>query len=301
MDYRGFLQRLNLPLTIVIVLAQTVGAYFFGSAWDFRLFREAALGHGPYVWLPPYGYWLLRPIMLLPFRLSLAVLVLLSSGLMAYTGYKLTGSGLPALLSSAGFLSAETGQIDGFIALGLALGVVACERRKPYLLGVALLLMSLKPQITLVAAVWMMGYLRDWRMLLVPAGVSLLSLLTDGLWPLELIQSPPYLAAAPHNISPWRICGPFFLPLLALPFLSGGRDPRRASTLAVAASALAMPYYNFYSMNVLFAVGVSPWLVPLTYLPFLPWPAAWAAWRILMLVVVPALGLVVLMVRRRSR
>ncbi|MFQ6099691.1 MAG: glycosyltransferase family 39 protein [Anaerolineae bacterium] len=294
------LKRLNLVVTIAVVLVQTVGAYFFGSGFDFALFREATLDHNPYVWLPAYGYWLLRPIMLLPSRLSLIIIVLISSSLMAYTGYKLTGSGLPALLSSAGFLSAETGQIDGFVALGLVLGVLACERRKPHLLGGALLLMSLKPHITLVAAVWLIVYLRDWRTLLIPAGVFLLSLLTDGLWPLGLLQSPPHVTMVPHNISLWRLCGPSLLPLLALPFLFGRRDPRRAVTLAVAASALAMPYYNFYSLDVLFGVGVSPWLVPLTYIPFLPWPAQWEAWHVLVLAFVPALGLILLLVRQRS-
>nr|HID12359.1 hypothetical protein [Anaerolineae bacterium] len=84
--------------------------------------------------------------------------------------------------------------------------------------------------------------------------------------------------------------------LLALPFLSSQRDPRRALALCVTASALAMPYYNFYSLNVLFAVGAPPWLVPLTYLPFLPWPAGWEAWHIQALATVPAL-----LVRHRSR
>ena len=225
--------------------------------------------------------------------------MLISASLMAYAGYKLTGSGLPALFSMAGFLSAETGQIDGFIAMGLALGVIACEKRNPHLLGTALLLMSLKPHIALVAAVWLVGYLRDKRVFLIPAGVFLLSLLTDGLWPVELLRSEPasVLNIAPHNISLWRIGGPFFLPLLALPFLPGRRDPRRAVALAATASALAMPYYNFYSLNVLFAVGLSPWLLPLTYLPILPWswwPAAWNVWRFRALAVVPALGLVAL-------
>ena len=299
--YRDSLRRLNLLLTVVVVLAQTAGAYFFGSGFDFTLFREATLDHNPYVWLPAYGYWLLRPIMLLPSRLSLVIIVFLSSSLMAYTGYKLTGSGLPALLSSAGFLSAETGQIDGFVALGLLLGVLACERRKPHLLGGALLLMSLKPHIALVAAVWLIVYLRDWRTFLIPAGVFLLSLLTDGLWPLDLLQSPPHVTMVPHNVSLWRICGPLLLPLLLLPFLFHHRSPRRAVTLAVAVSALAMPYYNFYSLDVLFGVGAPSWLMPLTYLPFLPWPAGREVWRVQALAAVPALGLIALLVRYRPR
>jgi hypothetical protein len=88
MSYRDFVKRLNLPLTVVVVLAQTIGAYFFGSGLDFALFRQATSSYSSDVWLPAYAYWLLRPIMWLPFHLSLAVLVLISTSLMAYTGYR---------------------------------------------------------------------------------------------------------------------------------------------------------------------------------------------------------------------
>jgi mannosyltransferase len=46
------------------------------------------------------------------------------------------------------------------------------------------------------------------------------------------------------------------------------------------------------------SVGVPAWLVPLASVPFLPWPTGWDAWRSLVLVGVPALGLIVLLARR---
>ena len=291
--------RLQFPLTVAVIVTQTLGAYWFGSGWDFSWFREATLtGHHPGVWLPVYAYWVLKPIMWLPFRLSLAVMVFVSSSLIAYSGYVLCGNPLPALLTSAGFLAAETGQIDGFIALGLAWGALACEKRKPFLLGIALLLMSFKPQIALVAAAWMIWHLRDWRVWVIPGGVFLLSLITNGLWPLALVRSLPNMAAEAHNISPWIVTGPFLLPLVVLPFLLARQNPRQAVPLSVAVSALALPYYNLYSLHMLFAAGAPAWLVPLTYAPFLPWLAAWGRWQVGCLAVIPAVTLIV--VGRRS-
>jgi hypothetical protein len=153
--------------------------------------------------------------------------------------------------------------------------------------------MSFKPQLSLVAAIWMIWHLRDWRVWTIPLTVFALSLITNGLWPLTLIQSLPRMVTEAHNLSPWIVTGPFLLPLVVLPFLLARQNPRRAVLLSVAVSALALPYFNFYSLPVLFAAGAPVWLVPFTYVPFLPWLAAWGRWQIGCLALIPAITLII--------
>jgi hypothetical protein len=289
---------LHIAITVAVVLAQTIGSYFFGSGIDYSVFRASVLGTHPEALLPPYAYWLLWPLMILPHRWGLAATVFVSSALIAYTGYRLTGSGLPALLSMPGFLSAETGQIDGLIAFGILLGVHSVENEQPYLLGVGLLLMGIKPQLGAIAGIWLFLQMRDLRSLIFPMMIGIVTFLTDGLWPMELLESAgrDSLLAGAHNISLWPIAGLFLLPLILLPFLFLGQNPKRGVAISLIVTFLVMPYANFYSLDLLFAVGLPFWLVPVSYLPLLPlWPPNFSVWRIKILQALPAMGIIAAM------
>ncbi len=164
------------------------------------------------------------------------------------------------------------GQIDVFLCLG---GLLAIRAKSPYWRGAGLTLMMVKPQIAILAVIFLL--VREerkqlLRVLAVPAAVLAISLAVYGIdWPLRWFEN------ATINIPdhPWKMASEFFWPwglvLLPLPFLF--KDREEGTLVSYMVSALAFPFFSVYSY-IVFLIFESPWWVlPVSYAYklFQPW------------------------------
>lgn len=135
------------------------------------------------------------------------------------------------------------GNLDGLVLVGLLLA----RHSNPYLGGVGLFLMSLKPQFMPLA----LFHLRDSRRLIIPLSLFLLSLLAFGNWlPGWLSLMPP---APDFRVSVSLY--PYSLFLWGFVFFA-----KKKELFVFSATALTMPYFNSLSLLVLFAFDLPTWL-----------------------------------------
>ena len=176
-------------LGIVIILAfAMLGPLLDLGGWDFfQAFRRDTLSgnYGFKTWHPYPIYWLIYPFAILPAKIGFLVWNLASAVCFVVAIRLWNGRYLNFALSLPLFWMFYAGQIDGFIALGLALAVLA----NPYVAGVGLVLLTIKPQVGFLPILFVLFHRRDWRMLVVPSVVFVLSLAQWGWWIPEWIAS----------------------------------------------------------------------------------------------------------------
>lgn len=266
-------------------------SHFAQGGLDWRLFwRSGALGdtsalNGPYwslfiSWLPaqlpePFGYaaWLAAgvTVALLTARFfgSPLLLVLLSYQLNWVLYY---------------------GQVEPFLAAGVGLGALALRRRNPWLAGLAIALLTLKPQVGALVALYVFwsssSRLRTAAAFGAVVAASMVAwpgwpaaYLTDKILPFfqrNAVEIAYFSAAVPMPL--WASAA---LALLALWLPLG---PRRKMQALVAATLLASPYSPIYSQMTLLCLGLplpfyifalAPWAVAIALGPFSHWQ--WAA------------------------
>lgn len=164
------------------------------------------------------------------------------------------------------------GQITGLLVGGLALMWWGVTRRTWWMAGLGLTMMVTKYQFGLlgIVAVYLSTRLtwRDWlRIGLWPLGVTMLSFVLYGVWPIEVVQRLIIHPAITHfSVSLWRWIGPWgalaFVPLLWL--------PRRIDVQLIgwfAAGALGLPYFQQIDLVVLMALPLGP-VAAIGYLGF---------------------------------
>ncbi len=203
--------------------------------WSYRPVTQHALhGGDPYeatrfeFYNAPWTLLLLVPYALLPIYEGQAALTL-TSVLILVTGTRLLREEqrLPLLGLVLALANLHTfdllirGQIDAFPLLGVMLGWWAIRRERPLWLGLALLLMSIKPvNLSLVGALYLAA-IRDWprRDWLRVLGLPLVAVLVSGVifgfdWPLRYLE---HLRALPPNdylsITVWDGAGKLGFPL----------------------------------------------------------------------------------------
>ena len=219
-------------------------AYF-----DYNNYINAARGDFSFYY---YGYWFLpvfKLLSLLPLNLGYATWCALNI-LGVFLAVRVFGGKAPmALLSFQMLYSLIIGQISGLIVGGLALCWWGLVNKKWYLAGIGIALASCKYQMGLVGSLILLFSAgiswKDWlRTLLVPVLIWAASLIIFPGWPLEvyqlLLNNPPNDQG---SLSLWRWVGPWAL-LLWLPPLVLRLSPQRRLLALVAASSLAVPYFQ---------------------------------------------------------
>lgn len=175
--------------------------------------------------LPPWGLAIFVPLTLVPTHWAHGLLSVVSLAGIALSVHVLAGQynrlGLAVAMFSMPTLALIiSGNLDGLLCASLAIGWLAIEKRRPYLLAVALLLLSCKPVNVWPALLMFCWLARTW-----PAGAKLkvalpiivvlaLSFVMCGLdWPIRywfsLGSAPPDVQA---QISLWKILAYYDLP-----------------------------------------------------------------------------------------
>ena len=255
------------------------------SYFDYNNYINAAHGDFSFYY---YGYWFLpifKLLALMPINLGYAIWCAVNI-LGVFLAVRVFGGKAPmALLSFQMLYSLIIGQISGLIVGGLALCWWGLVNKKWYLAGIGIALASTKYQMGLVGSLILLFSagitLKDWlRTLLVPCLVWAASLVVYPGWPLEvyqlLLNNPPNDQG---SLSLWRWVGPWAL-LLWLPPLVVRLSPQRRLLALVAASSLAVPYFQSNDLLWLLAMPIG-WVGLLGNLGYLLGAFGWIVLQVL--------------------
>jgi hypothetical protein len=282
------------------VFRPTVEAFLRG---DSRLYDE--LSHGFYN--TPWTIFPLIPIALLPLRYGQALLLIPQIlALLFVIDLFLEKNEAPlnllivglALVNIHTFGLVASGNIDGFLVLGLGLGWIAAKKEKPWLLGLGLWLLSMKPINVLFVIFVLFKMVWDWPVrdkiiAVLPLVVTVaVSFPIFGLsWPLRYVQA---MAEHPPNIKPqtslWRLfshfgverdlaLGLFFVVsvifLFAIIQIKNFNINKKTLIMALSANLVFSPYTlgnHYVLLAPAFAVlaQARTWMLGLWFLTFTP-------------------------------
>jgi hypothetical protein len=215
-----------------------------------------------------YANWLLPVFAVLdklPHVLVYLVWCLLSILAILFAARVFGGRAALALISYQMFYVLYHGQITALLIAALALEWWSLAHRHWDLAGLSLLIASTKFQLGIpmglsLLALAEISWKERWRVLVLPAGLALLSLAAYPLWPLDLVtRIQTHYPNTGGSLALWRWIGPaalvFWIPPLLLPLSKG----KRLAALT-AASALGLPYFQQADLLALF-------VLPLGWLP----------------------------------
>ena len=277
--------KLAQPDFYVYYLAARLGrAHGWASIYDPAVFLPpvtAAVGKPlPYL-NPPELAWLVTPLSYLPYVPAGWIwTVLLAASFILVVLLVGPGRGASRLLHAVAagallpvFVGVLFGQVSLLVVAAVALAWWLLSRGRPWLAGIALAALMLKPQIAFLVpfAILLGGY---WRMFLawlgVTAPVAIATLLGTGTGvfqqifkSMQLIRSVP----GPIQSSLWRQLPPaaaivavgVVLGISALIlWRSRGRGPTLPIAVGLLASVLVSPYINFYDLS---AMVLAAWLI----------------------------------------
>ncbi|HSL29681.1 MAG TPA: glycosyltransferase family 87 protein [Anaerolineales bacterium] len=239
-NYRNFA-----GIALILTLALIAPVY---GGYDYRVAYRGDTLAGTYGLhtISPYPlYWFIYPFAILPENVGY-VLWNLANALCFIFAIRYWKGDLLAFSFFIGvFWTFYGGQIEGFVCGALVLAMLP----NPWLAGLGLTFLTLKPQIGLLPILFVLLHRRDWKLLAVPALVYLASFLTWGWWiprwleALRPIQNVgPFLAS---NVSLY----PYGLVLLILLW-------RYRSSLKIwmLVQSLMMPYSPIYSLAPVFTI-----------------------------------------------
>ena len=261
------------------------------GGYEWALFQEAAFqgGLAARVANPPYIFALLYPLLLLPLRMGVFISSLI--GITAvYTTHRLTGINKWLLLFSFPVLqNLFSAQLDPLSMLGVALGWWAIREKRPYHLGISLVLLGIKPHVTGALAVVYLIWGWQPAVLVAPVLVMLYSFALYGFWLPGWFES---IVGQSSGTTPFFDGGVGLYPyglLLWLPILLGRRlySQLQLANAVIAATILSMPYVGPYSVMAFLGLPVS-WM---TYLFVLPLYLVLDIRPLLILVVLYPIGL----------
>ncbi len=249
---------------IYVLLSLAIFAPFIpGSGWDFlEAYRRETLSraYGGVTWNPYPAYWLFYPFALLPPKLGFLFWNVFTAVCFIYAIHHAKALFLPFALSLPAVWIFFSGQIEGVLALGLTLSLFS----NPLAVGLGLTLLSLKPQVGVFAILFVLLHRRNWRDLLVPVLVYLLSFAYWGWW------IPGWLASIlASNRSSYASMSLLPYSLILLPLLWIGRSSIKIWLLV---ESLIMPYFAVYSLAPVMGLGIPVWSYILLWALYIPAP-----------------------------
>lgn len=151
------------------------------------------------------------------------------------------------------------GQTDGLAAGGVVIAWFALQKNRPYLLGLGLILASIKPMTAgLILLLWWWSPSRM-KSLVIPLIVVAASFVAYGFWIPEwvniILGQRSNIEGASWNYSLWPLLGAWVW--LLWPVILALRLDRIRKLIAVGAvSMMTVPYFPFYSALIFYAMPV---------------------------------------------
>ncbi|OGO29452.1 MAG: hypothetical protein A2W33_06795 [Chloroflexi bacterium RBG_16_52_11] len=241
------------------------------SGWDwFVFFYPHAQEMDPsWLWYPLWIYLILTPISYLPAQFSYVIFLVINV-CMIWLGSRLTGSNrFAVLISFPAFWILWYGQLDGFVLLGVALGLWALQHKKPVAVGVSILLLLAKPHIGgPLALIYFLRSMKRDTIMVIGLAFLITMVLWGWDWPLIWIRNLVTLPQADlvihrTNISlyPWG--------LLAWLVLLIPMSQTEQAITAISATLLSIPYAPTYSILSLLVLPIPWWAYLISSAPFI--------------------------------
>jgi len=224
-------------------------------------------------YVPYFAQWLLWPLSLIPPQWAWSAMTAITC-LGTLLICRITGANPAAIMMSFPFLAQIwLGQVDIIIAAGLVMVIST----NPYLQGLGILMMMVKPQLTGLALITISPSMIKPSILATPVMALLASLIVFGPgWPVSWFTNATTLP-----MHAWRIASsdiwPVGLLFVWLPLLF--RKDRLLVALLV--SSVASPFYSIYSYFI-FLIYRCPWwatVLSWTWLLYYPFLGRWGALR----------------------
>jgi len=242
--YRDFI-----GIALIITLALIAPLY---GGYDFRVaYRGDTLAHtyGAHTVSPYPLYWFIYPFAIFPEDVGY-VIWNLANALCFIFAIKYWKSDLLSFSFFIGvFWTFYGGQIEGFTCGALVLAMLP----NTWLAGLGITFLSLKPQTGLLPILFVLWQRRDWKLLVAPALVYLMSFVTWGWWIPQWWQA----------LRPIKNVGPFLASNVSLYpygfiFLLLVWRYRSSLKIWMLVQSLMMPYSPIYSLAPLFTLTSPP-------------------------------------------
>lgn len=279
---------MNIAYAAAVLFYTALFAQWGHSASDWSLaFRGGALGNGGYVVTPYWSLFLSWLPAHLPEPLGYAVWVGVGAVLVWVAARHFGAPLLGILLAYQFHWVLFYGQIDPYIIGGLVLGDHARRRARPWIIGIAIALLLIKPQFGALPALYFFWHSpHRAKTALVTLAIVAASLVVWPGWPLQYIAAQSDFLTRPNNIginTQFGVFGWFAAPLGIMAVRLPIGERARLQTL-VAAGLLLSPYSTVYSQLTLLCLGLPrgfylfallPWAAAAIWGPFGNWH--WAA------------------------
>lgn len=268
MFFTNILRPKIVGISLIFLLAMIPPLVEYGG-WDFLYaYRQDAVNQtlGRRTWNPYPTYWFILLFAFFPPQLSYLLWNIAGACAFVFAirywaaeeknngEASATYSYLKFGLSLPCFWIFFGGQIEGFLALGIVLSLMP----NPWLAGMGVTLLTMKPQLGFFPLIFVLFHRvyrqkKGWHILIVPALIYLASFFYWGWWIpewLRSLQGRGILRQAATNISLYPYS------LILLPVLWWGRQSLKIWLII---QSLVLPYFAVYSLAVLFTLEIPAW------------------------------------------
>jgi hypothetical protein len=259
--------------------SQTVG----GKDWV-DAFRSGARGDYSHVVTPYWSLFLSYLPARLPEPFGFSVWIAIGAFLVLVTASYFESPLLMLLLSYQMNWVLFYGQVDPYVIFGIGLGYYGVKCSKPLLIGIAISLLLIKPQIgILIAIYYFFSSPSKWKTFLMSAIPILASLLIWPGWPerLYLEQLTTFMDRPPQDWTNTSLGLPLWIGMILSVFvlILPLRIKEKVPAL-IATNLLVSPYSTIYSQLSLLSLGLPkvfylwgfiPWVVGILMGPFGNW------------------------------
>jgi hypothetical protein len=238
-------------IAIALIFTLAILGPFFGG-YDYKVaYRGDTLAgtYGLHTVSPYPIYWFIYPFAILPETLGY-ILWNLANAICFILAVRFWKNNLLAFSFFVGvFWTFYGGQIEGFLCGALVLMMLP----NPWLAGLGVAFLTLKPQIGLFPILFILLQRRDWRLLVAPAVMYLVSFITWGWWIPRWLDSLRYVG----NVGPFMASNVSLYPYgIILIFLLWRY--RASLKIWMLIQSLIMPYSPIYSLGPVFSITSPP-------------------------------------------
>lgn len=273
------LEFMAFSMAFIIIIAFNVPDLFMFEPLDLHDYLRGARGDLSAFY---YCYWFLPFLSFLdklPGALGLSVMSFLGLISVVAAGRIFSGNATLALLSYPLLCCLAVGQFLPIVLGGLALMWWCLAHERWILAGLGLTIAITKPHTGIIfgGLLFLLAgvpWKQCWKVLLIPAVISAISLWIYPGWPIQILQAiklrPPNAGA---SVSLWRFWGGYSL-LLALPVIMFPLQKRVRILSLCLITPLILPYFQQQDILVLMVLPYGPLLALLNagiFLPVLNW------------------------------